>query len=80
MIHFNKIAAIILAGGKGTRIGQNLPKVLYPIMGKPMIHYSLKLIEDVGLRDVRLERPLEDAVILLFKKSSWEPGMLCCAV
>jgi len=52
MIHFNKIAAIILAGGKGTRIGQNLPKVLYPIMGKPMIHYSLKLIEDVGLRDV----------------------------
>ena len=35
---------IILAAGKGTRMGSELPKVLVPLNGKPMIHY---LIESV---------------------------------
>ncbi|MFA4942406.1 MAG: NTP transferase domain-containing protein [Patescibacteria group bacterium] len=35
---------IILAAGKGTRMGSDLPKVLIPIKGKPIIQY---LIESV---------------------------------
>src|SRR5680860_285944 len=35
---------IILAAGKGTRMGSELPKVLVPLNGKPMIQY---LIESV---------------------------------
>lgn len=36
-----KITAIILAAGQGTRMKSDLPKVLHPVCGVPMIAYSL---------------------------------------
>lgn len=51
----NKVAstaAIILAAGKGTRIGPHLPKVLYSLAGKPMISYILNTLSDIGLKDI----------------------------
>ncbi len=36
------VAAVILAAGKGTRMKSQLPKVLHPILGKPMISYILQ--------------------------------------
>lgn len=48
----NNIAAIVLAGGKGTRIGQSLPKVLCPIVGKPMIYYTLETIHKVPIQNI----------------------------
>ncbi|NMC35727.1 NTP transferase domain-containing protein [Candidatus Beckwithbacteria bacterium] len=51
MNNFNHISAIVLAAGKGTRIGQELPKVLYRVAGKPMIYYSLSLLDRVGIKD-----------------------------
>ena len=36
-------AIVILAAGKGTRMKSNLPKVLHPLAGRPMIAYSLDL-------------------------------------
>lgn len=42
---------VILAAGKGTRMGQNeLPKVLIPLKGKPVISYLLK--EVAKIKDV----------------------------
>lgn len=35
------IAAVIMAAGQGTRMKSQLPKVLHPILGKPMLWYSL---------------------------------------
>lgn len=35
---------VILAAGKGTRMGSNLPKVLVPLNGQPMIHYLLESV------------------------------------
>jgi len=35
------VTPVILAAGKGTRMKSDLPKVLHPILGKPMIHYAL---------------------------------------
>jgi bifunctional UDP-N-acetylglucosamine pyrophosphorylase/glucosamine-1-phosphate N-acetyltransferase/UDP-N-acetylglucosamine pyrophosphorylase len=41
--------AIILAAGKGTRMKSDLPKVLVPALGRPMIHYVLKAASDAGI-------------------------------
>lgn len=45
----NTIQAIILAGGKGTRMNQGkastMPKVLYPLADKPMISYILGTLD-----------------------------------
>ncbi len=36
------IQTVIMAAGQGTRMRSSLPKVLHPILGKPMIWYSLQ--------------------------------------
>ncbi|MBI9048717.1 MAG: bifunctional UDP-N-acetylglucosamine diphosphorylase/glucosamine-1-phosphate N-acetyltransferase GlmU [Anaerolineaceae bacterium] len=42
-----KFAAVILAAGQGTRMRSDLPKVLHCIAGKPMLQYSLDLVDGV---------------------------------
>ena len=37
-----KTTSIILAAGQGTRMRSSLPKVLHPILGKPMLWYALE--------------------------------------
>lgn len=41
------IIPIILAGGQGTRMKSSLPKVLHPVVGKPMISYILDEVSKV---------------------------------
>src|SRR3989338_7114992 len=45
----NKVKIVILAGGKGKRMQSDLPKVLFPIKGKPMIKHLLESIEKSGI-------------------------------
>jgi bifunctional UDP-N-acetylglucosamine pyrophosphorylase / glucosamine-1-phosphate N-acetyltransferase len=35
--------AVILAAGQGTRMKSQLPKVLHPLMGKPMVRYAVEM-------------------------------------
>jgi len=41
-------AAVILAAGQGTRMCSRLPKILHPILGKPMIAYALENARQVS--------------------------------
>src|SRR5215471_19431063 len=37
----DKLSAIVLAGGQGKRMKSNLPKVLHPVAGRPLVHYPI---------------------------------------
>jgi bifunctional UDP-N-acetylglucosamine pyrophosphorylase / glucosamine-1-phosphate N-acetyltransferase len=39
------ISAVILAAGQGTRMRSDLPKVLHPLSGRPLIRYSLDAVQ-----------------------------------
>ncbi len=41
--------AIVLAAGKGTRMKSELPKVLVPVLGRPMVEYVLDTLDQAGV-------------------------------
>ncbi|WP_153558425.1 sugar phosphate nucleotidyltransferase [Roseimaritima sediminicola] len=41
--------AVVLAAGKGTRMKSDLPKVLFPVCGRPMIHFVLDALNKAGI-------------------------------
>jgi len=46
------LTAIVLAAGKGTRMKSDLPKVLFPVLGRPMIHWVLDALERAGVQKI----------------------------
>jgi len=42
-----KITAVLLAAGQGTRMKSDLPKVLHPLCGKPMLWHVMEALKDV---------------------------------
>lgn len=42
--------AVVLAAGKGTRMKSDLPKVLFPVLGRPMIHWVLDALHAAGIQ------------------------------
>lgn len=48
----NKIAAVILGAGKGTRMKSDLPKVMMPICGKPMIKHITDTLESMNVDEI----------------------------
>jgi bifunctional UDP-N-acetylglucosamine pyrophosphorylase / glucosamine-1-phosphate N-acetyltransferase len=44
--------AIILAAGKGKRMASDLPKVLVPVCGRPMIRYVIDAVRAAGIQHI----------------------------
>lgn len=54
MVHYNEFQAIVLAGGKGSRMTEltaGQPKCLLPIANVPMIWYPLQILERSGFKE-----------------------------
>ena len=47
-----KATAVVLAAGKGTRMKSELPKVLFPVLGRPMIHWVLDALGKAGVERI----------------------------
>ncbi len=66
--------ALILAGGKGTRLGdvtQEIPKPMIPIGDKPLLHHQVDLLVKYGFREiVILVNYLRDPIIKYFGNGS----------
>jgi len=45
-------AAVILAAGRGTRMRSELPKVLHPVGGRPMLDWAIGLAKDSGCDEI----------------------------
>lgn len=45
-------AAVVLAAGQGTRMKSDLPKVLHPVAGRPMIYWPVRAALDAGAAKV----------------------------
>jgi bifunctional UDP-N-acetylglucosamine pyrophosphorylase/glucosamine-1-phosphate N-acetyltransferase len=54
---------IIPAAGRGSRLGSDLPKVLYPIAGRPMIDHLLDLYAPFIDRFVLVLSPMFDSIV-----------------
>jgi bifunctional UDP-N-acetylglucosamine pyrophosphorylase/glucosamine-1-phosphate N-acetyltransferase len=50
----DKITAIVLAAGQGTRMKSSRPKVLHEILGRPMLAYLIDTLKSVGVADIVL--------------------------
>lgn len=47
--------AVIMAGGKGTRltsIAKDIPKPMFPILGKPILEYQINSLKESGITDI----------------------------
>lgn len=48
----NSTLAVVLAAGKGTRMQSDLPKVLVPVCGRPMIRYVIDALHRAGIERI----------------------------
>lgn len=55
--------AIVLAAGKGTRMKSDLPKVLFPALGRPMIEYVLDALDACGVQRIVVVVGYEAALV-----------------
>jgi bifunctional UDP-N-acetylglucosamine pyrophosphorylase/glucosamine-1-phosphate N-acetyltransferase len=48
----NRLAVIVLAAGMGTRMKSDLPKVMHPLAGRPMIRHLIETVQGLSPQEV----------------------------
>lgn len=48
------LAVVVLAAGKGTRMGGNQPKVLYKLAGRSMLEHVIETVREIDIKDICL--------------------------
>jgi bifunctional UDP-N-acetylglucosamine pyrophosphorylase/glucosamine-1-phosphate N-acetyltransferase len=48
------LTAVVLAAGHGTRMHSRTPKVLHPILGRPMVDWVLNALTEAGAKDIKV--------------------------
>ena len=48
------LTAVILAAGHGTRMRSRTPKVLHPILGRPMVDWVLNALTEAGAKNIKV--------------------------
>jgi len=48
----NAPLAVVMAAGKGTRMKSELPKVLVPVLGRPMLEYVIDALREAGIAKI----------------------------
>ena len=83
--------AIILAAGRGRRmkeLGDQIPKCLIELRGKPLLEYQLRTLRQAGINEIALVTGYKSQLFLeydlvSFHNSRWAEtnmvGSLCCA-
>ena len=49
-----ELSVIILAAGKGKRMHSDVPKVLHPLGGEPLLAHVIRVARDLGAHQVRV--------------------------
>ena len=67
-----KTVAVILAAGQGKRMKSPLPKVLHPVLGKPMVQRAAETAVAAGVSEVTVVVGHgREAVISILEQNSW---------
>lgn len=72
------IKAVIMAGGKGTRLRPltcDIPKPMVPILNKPVMEYSINLLKQHGIKDIAVTMAYLPAVIVDYFGTGEEHGV-----
>lgn len=54
MANNSNLSVVILAAGKGSRMYSDLPKVLHPIAGKPMVQHVIDTAKDLNAKNIHV--------------------------
>ena len=58
--------AIVPAAGSGTRLGHHQPKVLFPLLGRPILDWLLDLLEPVCASGIEADTWHEKTNLMVF--------------
>ncbi len=63
--------AVVLAAGLGTRMRSELPKVMHRVLGRPMVHYPIKLAVDAECEEVALVVGYRADLVEAWTRDAW---------